>query len=91
MTGLFHQAILQSGTELDYWVLHTPPEQPSYYLRQVHFLILTLVYDEHNDCACNDATATVSSILGISAKNRQSIKIYLVTSQNVKSNNARSI
>ena len=34
-TGLFHQVILQSGTELDYWVMETPAEQPRNYLEQV--------------------------------------------------------
>ena len=34
-TGLFQQAILQSGTELDSWSLQTPAENPSNYLRQV--------------------------------------------------------
>ena len=41
-TGLFQQAILQSGTELDSWSLQTPAENPSNYLRQViQFVQLT--------------------------------------------------
>ena len=37
--GLFRSAILESGTELAPWVMHTPAQNPENYLRQVHLCV----------------------------------------------------
>ena len=47
-SGLFHQTIQQSGTDLTFWALNYPPSDPADYTRQVA---------EKVDCPTDDTVA----------------------------------
>ena len=56
--GLFHGAILQSGSEMAFWSLHRPEEKPENYFRQVA--------DQFN-CTTTDTTEMVECLRLIDA------------------------